>query len=129
MHNAQVSVEAVIIIAIVLIIFLGAIILIIQKTELSKPIIDESKNFAECQKIAEAIALVQTAEAITEQTLTIENDIHIEKNNIIVGTEHLTSCNYFGKIEDDDSPEKNFFHSGTIIISKTAGGKINVVQS
>lgn len=123
MKNAQVSIEAVIVIGVSLFVFLGAILLISQKIELSKPVIDESKNFAECHKIAETISLVQSSEAVSEQTLTIENDIQIEKNNIIVGQ---TSCYYFGTVEGD-AVGMNFTR-GMIKISKDAGGKTRVSQ-
>lgn len=123
MRNAQVSIEAIIMISVLMFVLLGAILLITQKTLLSKPVIDNSKNFAECHKISETISLVQSAEAVTEQTMAIENNIKIEKNNIIIGE---TSCYYFGKVEGDTTELP--FSRGTIKIRKDARGKTYVTQ-
>ncbi len=123
MQNAQVSIEAIILITVLLFVLLGAVLLITQKTLMGKPVIDNSKNFAECHKIAETISLVQSAEAITEQTMTIDNGIKIVKNNIIIGE---TSCYYFGAVEGDATGFN--LTRGTIKISKDARGKTHVTQ-
>jgi len=120
MRNAQVSIEAMVLISVLLIALLGSIIIITQKLAISKPIIDNSKNFADCQKIAETIAFVQSAEAVTDQNITVDNDLNIIKNNIIIGE---TSCYYFGKVEGDATGV--LLSRGTIKISKDAGGKVH----
>ncbi|HLD58520.1 MAG TPA: hypothetical protein VI977_02670 [archaeon] len=132
MHKAQVSVEAMVAMIILFFVLLGAIVVIIQKNALAEPFVQESKNFAECSKISEAIMLVQSAEAVTEQTLAIENPIRMEKNNILIGE---TSCHYLGAVVMPDPPNPDIsdatgfdLQNGKIKISKSPGGIISVSQ-
>ena len=123
MPKAQVSIEIVMATAIVLLLFFGIMIVAAQKILQSKPLIDESRRYAQCQKIAESILSARAADAIAEQTFAAEDEIRVEKNNIIIGN---TSCYYFGFVEGQDSGIT--LARGAIKVRKAADGKIYVEQ-
>jgi uncharacterized protein (UPF0333 family) len=124
MEKAQVSMEAIFVVAILLLILLFSMVYIFQKEESSRPLVEENKNFSECHKIASAIATVSRAEAVSVQSFVIENSVKITMNNIVIGN---TACNYFGNVEGQETGVE--LEKGQITVRKDLRGRIFVEQS
>ena len=92
--RGQASIELIAIAVVILLLFSVVVVLIIQKNFFTSIISNANENLQECDSIAAVITNFRLNPGYSETRITMQKDIKIRKNNILVNYNNCPNCHY-----------------------------------